>query len=91
MNTSHYPDLIYLPPILDFKASSLSDVSYPISAGLIVSGHVYYWIIKPEPDWIDWSLQSQAMHGLKRSYIEDHGVPVHQVCIEMTAILGGTV
>lgn len=89
MNTSRYPDLISLPPILDFEASSLSDTSYPISAGLIISGHVYYWIIKPEPNWIDWSLQSQAIHGLKRSYIEDRGVPVHQVYLEMMARLTG--
>lgn len=72
-----------LPPILDFEASSLSDTSYPISAGLVVAGHVYYWFIKPEPDWIDWSLQSQAIHGLKRSFIEEHGIPAHQVYAEM--------
>lgn len=34
MNTSHYPDLISLPPILDFEASSLSDTSYPSSTAL---------------------------------------------------------
>ena len=78
-----------LPPILDFEASSLCDTRYPISAGLVVSGRVYYWIIKPEPDWIDWSLQSQALHRLKRSYIEEHGVPVHQVYTEMIDKLVG--
>jgi len=78
-----------LPPILDFEASSLSDTSYPISAGLVVSGHVYYWIIKPESDWIDWSLQSQAIHGLKRSFIEEHGVPANQVYAEITEKLHG--
>jgi len=55
-----------LPPILDFEASSLSDTSYPISAGLAIDDQAYYWIIKPEPEWIDWSLESQAVHGLKR-------------------------
>jgi hypothetical protein len=78
-----------LPPILDFEASSLSDTSYPITAGLVLSGHVYYWIIKPEPEWIDWSLQSQAIHGLKRSYIEEYGVPAHQVYAEMIDKLVG--
>jgi len=78
-----------LPPIIDFEASSLSDTSYPISAGLVVCGQVYYWIIKPEPDWIDWSLPSQAIHGLKRSYIEEHGVPIHQVYAEMMDKLVG--
>lgn len=78
-----------LPPILDFEASSLSDTSYPISAGLVVAGQVYYWVIKPQSDWIDWSLQSQAIHGLKRSFIEEHGVPVHQVYAEIAEKLSG--
>ena len=78
-----------LPPILDFEASSLSDTSYPISAGLVVAGQVYYWIIKPELYWIDWSLQSQAIHGLKRSFLQEHGVPVHQVYAEITEKLNG--
>jgi len=84
-----YPELVHLPPILDFEASSLSDTSYPISAGLIVEGKVYYWIIKPKPDWIDWSLQSQAIHGLKRSYIEVHGLPADQVFSEISELLTG--
>ena len=78
-----------LPPILDFEASSLSDTSYPISAGLVVADKVYYWVIKPQPDWIDWSLESQAIHGLKRSFIEEHGMPVHQVYTEITEKLNG--
>lgn len=82
-----YPELVHIPPILDFEASSLSDTSYPISAGLIVEGKVYYWIIKPKPDWIDWSLQSQAIHGLKRSYIEEYGLPADQVFYELSEIL----
>jgi|SRR6187402_3767815 len=78
-----------LPPILDFEASSLSDTSYPISAGLVVEGQAYYWVIKPQPDWIDWSLESQAIHGLKRSFLEEHGVPAHQVYTEITEKLNG--
>lgn len=71
--------LIAIPPIRDFEASSLSDCSYPISAGLRVGGTLNHWIIKPRPDWIDWSLASQAIHGLKRSYIEEHGIDASQV------------
>jgi len=81
--------MMVLPPILDFEASSLSDTSYPISAGLVVGGQVYYWVIKPQSDWIDWSLESQAIHGLKRSFLEEHGVPVHQVYAEITEKLNG--
>ena len=79
--------LTNLPPILDFEASSLSDTSYPISAGLLLKGEIHYWVIKPEPDWIDWSLQSQAIHGLTRSFIETQGQPVQQVYTQMVALL----
>lgn len=76
-----------LPPILDFEASSLSDGSYPITAGLVVNGEVNFWIIKPQPDWIDWSLASQAIHGIKRSYLMEYGVSALQVADEMQSLL----
>jgi hypothetical protein len=75
------------PPILDFEASSLSDYSYPISAGLVARGHVYYWLIKPDQNWIDWDTQSQALHGLSRFFIEKNGIPSHQVFDELSQIL----
>lgn len=81
--------LANLPPILDFEASSLSDCSYPISAGLFIGGEIKYWIIKPEPDWIDWSLSSQALHGLKRSYIEKVGISVADLRLELTKLFNG--
>lgn len=38
---------------------------------------------------MDWSLQSQAIHGLKWSYIEEHDIPAHQVYAEMIGRLIG--
>lgn len=76
-----------LPPILDFEASSLSDCSYPITAGLVVNGEIKNWIIKPQPDWIDWSLASQSIHGIKRSYLIEHGLSASQVTEEMKMLL----
>jgi len=81
-------DLNDIPPIIDFEASSLSDTSYPISAGLVFKGRVYHWIIKPEPDWIDWSLESQAIHGMSRSFVESNGLPAPQVHAEILKLLG---
>ncbi len=76
-----------VPPILDFEASSLSDCSYPISAGLVVHGRIHYWLIKPESDWIDWDTQSQAIHGLSRFFIEKNGISPRQVFKELSLIL----
>ena len=81
--------LQYVPPILDFEASSLSDTSYPISAGLRAGNCLKYWIIKPRVDWIDWALDSQAIHGLKRSDLEDYGIDTTQVYDEMRGLLVG--
>lgn len=76
-----------LPPILDFEASSLSDCSYPITVGLVVSSEIKHWIVKPQPDWIDWSLASQSIHGIKRSYLMEHGLSASQVTEEMKMLL----
>jgi hypothetical protein len=84
-----YPELAKLPPILDFEASSNADESYPISAGLVVKGNVYYWIIKPKTEWIDWSLPSQAIHGLKRSFVVEYGKEVEEVFNDLVNHLKG--
>lgn len=84
-----FPELIDIPPILDFEASSLSDNSYPISAGLVVAGHVYYWLIKPKYNWIEWSPKSEAIHGLSRELIEIHGAPADKVLLEISEKLKG--
>lgn len=75
--------------ILDFEASSLSDGSYPISVGVIVNGEARYWLIKPRTGWIDWSLESQAIHGIKRSSLLEHGIDVSVVYYELKTLLGG--
>lgn len=71
---ARYPDLLGLPPILDFEASGLCDKeSYPISVGLLVGGELYYWLIKPKKDWIYWCGDAAKIHKLSRSLIEREG------------------
>lgn len=82
-----FPELLDIPPVLDFEASSLEEESYPISAGLVSRGHSHYWVIKPEPEWTDWSTQSERIHGLSRLYIEKEGLPARQVYNEINEIL----
>jgi len=78
-----------VPPVIDFEASSLSMTSYPISAGIAHNGKVFYWIIRPEPEWIDWSLDSQNIHGLSRAFINKHGLPASKVLDEIKEVLAG--
>lgn len=78
-----------LPAILDFEASSLSDGSYPISVGLVVDGKIKYWVVKPKSDWVDWSLTSQAIHGIPRSFLMEKGTDALIVYAELKAALFG--
>ena len=84
-----FPELVDVPPILDFEASSLSDNSYPISAGLVIGGYVHYWVIKPKKNWLEWSPKSEALHGLSRDFIETHGIPADKVLSEIYEKLTG--
>lgn len=84
-----FPELIDSPPVLDFEASSLSDQSYPVSAGLVVGGHTHYWIIKPKENWLDWCYESQQIHGFKRDYLVENGSPTDQVYDEICSLLSG--
>lgn len=75
---------------LDFEASSLSDDSYPIEVGWILEdGRTASFLIKPAPDWTDWSAESEQIHGISRSVLESEGVAVEAVAKEMLQTLAG--
>lgn len=75
---------------LDFEASSLAKESYPIEvAWVFEDGRAASFLIKPAPDWTDWSLEAQQIHGLSRSKLESEGVAVEAVAHEMLAALAG--
>lgn len=64
---------------LDFEASSLEADSWPIEVGVarINNGHVHHasHLIRPHPSWNPeaWSLASQAVHGITRAQLQEHG------------------
>ncbi len=64
---------------LDFEASSLSAISWPIEIGIsrVVQSKVITAsrLIKPHPDWdaAGWSDVSAGIHGLSRAYLEAEG------------------
>ena len=61
---------------VDFEASSLSQASWPIEVGVawIEEGRARSWssLIRPAVEWPaeDWSIASEAVHGIKRSELE---------------------
>ena len=68
-----------IPVFIDCEASSLSPESYPIEiAWGSVGGDIETYLINPflyPSSYIDWSIQSEALHGLSRKYLKEHGVP----------------
>lgn len=67
----HWPqDVLERYAILDFEASSLSAVSWPIEVGIswIAGNEVQTWssLIRPDENWDlqDWSPASAAVHGI---------------------------
>lgn len=75
---------------LDFEASSLSRDSYPIEvAWVFEDGRGESHLIRPAPDWTDWSAAAEAIHGIRRSTLEADGEPVAEVAARMVAVLSG--
>jgi len=81
-----------LPTFLDFEASSLSDVSYPIEvAWSLPSGDIESYLIRPTWDWNDWDYNAEALHGLSREQITKEGLPAWTVAERLNAALSGSV
>ena len=76
------------PVFVDFEASSLGHDSYPVEAAWMdESGQSESYLVRPEPDWSDWSDEAQAVHGLSRRHLLDHGSPALHVARRLRAAL----
>lgn len=75
---------------LDFEASSLTKKSYPIEvAWVFEDGRSHSCLIRPAPDWTDWSEEAEAIHGISRKTLDAEGVPVDAVAARMLEELMG--
>jgi hypothetical protein len=73
MTTTH-------PIILDIEASGFGKGSYPIEVGFALpdkSAHCA--LIKPIPEWTQWNLGAEQIHGISREQLALHGKPVKDV------------
>ncbi|NHN88814.1 3'-5' exonuclease [Acetobacter conturbans] len=65
---------------LDNEASSLTTDSYPIEIAWVrQDGSNECFLIRPEPEWTDWSEQAEALHGLSREQLMKEGHPASEV------------
>lgn len=80
------------PNVIDFEASGFGIDSYPIEVGVVLAdGQKYCALIKPAFDWHFWSGEAEAVHGLSRELVIEHGKPVWMVVNELNAFLGNRV
>jgi len=77
--------------IIDFEASSLESDSYPIQVAWNISDVVHSHYINPKyvPEWKGWSVASEAVHNIPRSYLHEHGEHPADVAKAMNDSLAG--
>jgi hypothetical protein len=74
---------------IDLEASSLAVWSHPIEISWIgESGQGESHLIRPEPDWMDWSGASETVHGISREEIQRDGTPAAIVAGRALQALG---
>lgn len=75
---------------LDIEASDIHPQSYPIEIGVsLPSGNGYCSLIKPPPEWSHWSDEAEAVHGISRQEICEHGKSVSEVAHALNRYLNG--
>ncbi len=80
------PEIVFL----DFEASSLEKKSYPIEvAWVTASGHEESHLIRPAPEWTDWSDEAEAIHKIRREYLFAEGTPHDELARHMVDVLSG--
>ena len=80
------PDIVFI----DFEASSLDKKSYPIEVGWAFStGGEESYLIRPAPEWTDWSAEAEATHHITREKLTAEGTPHDEVAKRMLEVLSG--
>jgi len=77
--------------IIDFEASGLEADSYPIQVAWNIGDVVHSHYINPKhvPEWLGWSVASEAVHNIPRSYLHEYGEHPAGVAKAMNDSLAG--
>ena len=72
---------------LDFEASSLSKLSYPIEVGWVhEDGTGEAHLIRPAPGWTEWDDRAEIVHHISRSMLDTQGEPHEEVCARVLTL-----
>lgn len=79
-----------LPIIIDIEASGLGSGSYPIEVGFVLeNAETHCTLITPLEDWQHWDAQAEALHGISREDLFEHGKPIEVVAKWLNEYLAG--
>jgi hypothetical protein len=79
-----------MPAIIDLEASGFGRGSYPIEVGIaLADGSVHALLIKPAEGWDHWDEKAQAIHGITRDYLQEHGKTPREVAIFLNDLCSG--
>ena len=78
------------PDVIDLEASGFGAGSYPIEAGFVTaSGERYCALIRPAEHWVHWDAEAEAVHGISRDVLREHGRPPIEVARALNSALAG--
>lgn len=86
------PSIVSSPmfAFLDFEASSLSKLSYPIEvAWVFEDGRSESHLIRPAQQWTDWDVEAEAVHHISQEMLQEDGLPHDVVARRMVEQLSG--
>jgi len=77
------------PAFIDFEASSLNLIeSYPIEVGVCLpDGELHSWLVRPHPQWSDWSENAEGIHGISRQRLQAEGLQAADIAHELNTLL----
>jgi len=77
--------------VLDFEASGLSNLSYPVEVGFTNGEEAYSFLIKPMDHWKYWDMKAQDIHGIEREYLNEKGTDALEIVEFLNSTLKGSV
>ena len=79
-----------MPAIIDLEASGFGRGRYPIEVGIaLADGSVHALLIKPAEGWDHWDEKAEAIHGITRDYLQEHGKTPREVAIFLNDLCSG--
>lgn len=80
----------FVPAIIDIEASGFGRGSYPIEIGCALpDGSSFCTLVRPAAHWTRWDASAEAVHGISRDLLLQHGQPPAEVAQSLNMRLRG--